>query len=314
MSTCVQKVEQRQWCAWFVQQSASVYPQIYEPHLMLIRFKLKIFLFLYQNSSPRLFTSANQSSLCGSICCYFSARWHTQFTSTFTSFYFLTSLFSILLFLLSLRISPYTPSYSFHILLGPSALFMVPICSLFLLHPTPPSTNTILLHLLHSFPILSLYQMYALPVVIHIYCLQYVHMCESKSLPWLKYSLVYCHRKHKHLLFSLWFMLVLSLLTFCLHPFPREGRMAGQIYCGPKHHPAHKHSLLQDICIDAHSHVYVCTWLYDLREKHRHAQCKIKCNDDTMPALTFFKRMDLPHKDINMLMFNLGSGLHVSPC
>lgn len=61
---------------------------------------------------------------------------------------------------------------------------MVPICLLFLLHPTPPSTNTILLHLFHSFPILSLlYQMYALRVVIHIYCLQYLHVCESKSLP-----------------------------------------------------------------------------------------------------------------------------------
>ena len=102
----------------------------------------------------------------------------------------------------------------------------------------------------------------------HIYCLQRACLiqhaaAESKSSPFprLTCSLVYCRGQHKHLLFTVWFIYELSLLTFCLHPFPRVGRMPGLINCGLLC-PAEASSYI--LYIRTHTHTHTHTHIHTL--------------------------------------------------
>lgn len=92
-------------------------------------------------------------------------------------------------------------------------------------------------------------------LVMHIYCPQCSYLiqhvrCVRVNLPLLAYMQpCYCHGQHKHLLFTEWFIYELSLLTFSLHPFPRQGRMAGLINCRlpcPAKAPSHVHTPISD--------------------------------------------------------------------
>lgn len=104
---------------------------------------------------------------------------------------------------------------------------------------SPPPLLCSISSILSSFLAFATCCIHYQPLVMHIYCLQRARLiqhaaAESKSSPFprLTCSLVYCRGQHKHLLFTVWFIYELSLLTFCLHPFPRVGRMPGLINCG----------------------------------------------------------------------------------
>ena len=166
------------------------------------------------------------------------------------------------------------------------------------------------------------------PLLMHIYCLQRARLiqhaaAESKSSPFprLTCSLVYCRGQHKHLLFTVWFIYELSLLTFCLHPFPRVGRMPGLINCGllcpaeassyilyirthtHTHTHTHTRTYTHSQAPSRHlhrlprSHVYACTWLYYLRGKHN---MKNPFTGRTMPLLlqSFFHKSRLPSQGL----------------